>query len=145
MKKPVLQVDERNVARTRKICTRLYLFTIAALWLDVFWRQIVLHQSLAEFWDLAALMTANIILFIGAVLYFGGVTVPKIRASLVVSIYLGCVAIGTGIIVYQNQMNFSREVFARLLVVAAIAGIIIILYVIAASLGARRTDREIDS
>ena len=48
MKRPVLQIDERNASRTQKICTRLYLFTIAALWFDVFWRQIILNQSMAE-------------------------------------------------------------------------------------------------
>jgi len=53
MKGPRLQIDERNVTTTRKICTRLYLVTIGALWLDVFWRQFVLRQPLSEFGDLA--------------------------------------------------------------------------------------------
>jgi hypothetical protein len=144
MKGPRLQIDERNVTTTRKICTRLYLVTIAALWLDVLWRQFILRQPLSEFGDLAALMTANVILFIGAILYYGGVTLPRIRASVVAVFYLVCVAIGTAFTAYQYQLSSIGEILGRLVLVAAIAGFVVVLYIVVAYLGARKTDREIE-
>jgi hypothetical protein len=144
MKGPRLQIDERNVTTTRKICTRLYLVTIAALWLDVLWRQFILRQPLSEFGDLAALMTANVILFIGAILYYGGVTLPRIRASVVAVFYLVCVAIGTAFTAYQYQLSSIGEILGRLILVAAIAGFVVVLYIVVAYLGARKTDREIE-
>ncbi len=37
-----------------------------------------------QFLDLALILVANIVLSIGAVLYYGGVSVPKLSASLVI-------------------------------------------------------------
>ena len=143
MKGPGLQIDERTVATTRKICTRLYLLTILALWLDVCWRHFVVNQPLSEFLDLAALMTPNIVLVIGAILYCGGVTVPKIRASAVGVLYIVCVATGTIFMTYKYHLSSISEILWKLVLVSAIAGLIVILYVIAAYLGTKRTDRQI--
>ncbi len=144
MKGPRIQIDECNVTTTRKICTRLYLVTIAALWLDVFWRQFILRQPLSEFGDLAALMAANVVLFIGAILYYGGVTLPRIRASVVAVFYLVCVAIGTAFTAYRYHLSSIGEILGRLVLVAAIAGFVVVLYIVVAYLGARKTDREIE-
>ena len=143
MKGPGLQIDERNVATTRKICTRLYLLTIAALWLDVCWRQFIMNQPLEEFLDLAALMTANVVLFIGAILYYGGVTVPRIRASAVAVFYFVCVAAGTAFTIYRYHLSSASEILWKLILVAAIAGLVVVLYVVAAYVGTRKTEREI--
>ena len=142
-KEPGIQMDERNVSQAHKICARLYLLTIALLWLDVFWRQFVLGQPLARFWDLAALMTANVLLLIAALLYYGGVTVPKMRASTTAVLYGVCVAVGTLVTAYRYQLRTASEILGKLVVVAAVAGLIVILYAVAAYLGARRTEREI--
>ena len=143
MKGPGLQIDERNVSVTRKICTRLYLLTITVLWLDVCWRQFVMNQPLVEFLDLAALMTANVILFIGAILYYGGVTVPRIRASAIAVLYLVCVAIGTAFTVYKYHLKSPGEIAWRILLVGAIAGLVVLLYVLLAYIRTKRLDREI--
>ena len=143
MKGPGLQIDERTVKTTRKICTRLYLLTIFALWLDVCWRQFVVNQPLSEFLDLAVLMTANIVLVIGAILYYGGVAVPQIRASAVAILYIVCVATGTMFTIYKYHLSSISEILWKLVLVAAIAGLIVILYVIAAYLGTKKTDRQI--
>ncbi|MBZ5499261.1 MAG: hypothetical protein LAP85_22920 [Acidobacteriia bacterium] len=143
MKGPGLRVDERNLAITRKICTGLYLLTIAALWLDVCWRQFVLNQPLSQFLDLAALMTINVLLVLGAILYYGGVTVPKMSASAVAVLYLVCVAVGTAFTVYKYHLSSADEILWRLVLVAAITGLVVVLYVIAAYIGNRKTEREI--
>jgi hypothetical protein len=142
VKSPGLQVDERNVAITRKICTRLYLITVAALWLDVCWRQFIVKQPLGEFIDLAVLMTANVILFIGAILFYGGVTMPRIRTSAVAVFYLVCIAVGAAFTVFKYRLSPIGEVIERILLIAAIAGLVVLLYAVLAHLGAKKTDRE---
>ena len=144
MKGPGLQIDERTRTIARKICTWLYLLTIFVLWLDVCWRQFIVGQPLSEFFDLAALMTANVILFIGAVLYYGGISVPKIRASAVVTLYCVCVAVGTVFTIVKYHMSSAGEIFWRLILVAAIAGVVILLYVAAAYWGTRKANRRIE-
>jgi hypothetical protein len=144
MKGPKLQIDERNVTTTRKICTRLYMATIGTLWLDVLWRQFILRQPLSEFGDLAALMTANVIMFIGAILYYGGVTLPKIRISVAVGFYLVCVVVGTAFTAYRYNLSSVGEILGKLVLVAAIAGCVVVLYIFVAYLGSRKTDRELE-
>ncbi len=144
MRGPSLQIDERNVVTMRRICTRLYLLTIAILWLDVCWRQFIINQPLGEFLDLAALMTGNVILCIGAILYYGGVTMPRIRASAVVVLYLVCVVVGTAFTAYKYHLNSIGEILWKLVLVAAIAGLVVVLYVVAAYLGSRKIDRKIE-
>jgi|WetSurMetagenome_2_1015567.scaffolds.fasta_scaffold712349_2 hypothetical protein len=144
MKGPGLQTDERTVSISRKICTRLYFLTIAALWLDVCWRQFISGQPLEEFIDLAVLMTANVIFVIGAMLYYGGIAVPKIRASAVVMLYCVCVAVGTGFTIYKYHMGSAREILFKVVLISAITGVVVLLYVVAAYLGSRKADRKIE-
>ena len=144
MKGPGLQIDERTIATTRKICTRLYLLTIFALWLDVCWRQFIAGQPLSEFIDLAALMTVNVILFVGAVLVYGGVAVPKIRASAVAMLYCVCVSVGTVLTIVKYHLSSAREILWKLVLVAAIAGVVVLLYIAAAYRGARKANRQIE-
>jgi hypothetical protein len=142
VKGPGLQIDERNVTITRKICTRLYLLTVAALWLDVCWRQFFAGQPLGEFIDLAVLMTVNVVLFIGAILFYGGVTMPRIRISAIAVFYLVCVATGAAFTVYKYRHSSIGEIVSNILLIAAISGLFVLLYAVLAYLGAKKTDRE---
>jgi hypothetical protein len=144
MKGPGLQTDERTKATTRKICTWLYLLTIFVLWLDVCWRHFIAGQRLSEFADLAGLMTANVILFVGAVIYYGGISIPKIRASAIVILYCVCVAVGAVFTIIKYRMNSAGEIFWKLVLVAAIAGVVILLYVAAAYWGTRKANRQLE-
>lgn len=144
MKGPGLQIDERTIAVTRKICTRLYLLTIFVLWLDVCWRQFIARQPLSQFIDLAALMTTNVILFIGAVIFYGGISIPKIRAAAVVTLYCVCVAVGAIFTVVKYHTSSAGEIFWRLVLVAAIASVVILLYIAAAYWGARKASRQLE-
>jgi hypothetical protein len=144
MKGPGLQVDERTTATTRKICTWLYLLTIFVLWLDVCWRQFIVGQPLSQFADLAALMAANVILFIGALLYYGGVSIPKIRASAVLIVYLICIAVGMAFTFWKYHLSSLSEILWRLLLVAAISVVVVLIYVLAAYRGSKKVDRKIE-
>lgn len=144
MKGTRLQLDERNAGTIRKICTVLYLATVAVLWIDVCWRQLFLNQPLSEFIDLAILMAANVIVFIGAILYYGGITVPRIRASLVAALYGACIVAGTAFTIYKYRLSSIGEILWKVLLVAAISGFVVLLYAIAAYLSTRKADREIE-
>ena len=68
---------------------------------------------------------------------------PKIRASAVAALYLVCIAVGTAFTVYKNHLSSADEILWRLVLVAAITGLLVVLYVIAAYIGNRKTEREI--
>jgi hypothetical protein len=140
MRHSSLQVDERNATIFRKVCTWMYLLTIGVLWLDVLYRQLWLGQSVTEFIDIAVLLTANIILAIAVVLYRGGVTIPKFRVSLVVLFYAIAVIAGTAFWLAKDPV----APFGKLLTVAAISGILILLYLLIAHWGIRAADKDLE-
>ena len=140
MKSSNLQVDERSALVFRKICTRMYLITIIALWLDVLYRFFWLDQPVTGFLDIAALLTINVVFAIGAILYFGGVTIPRFRASFVAIFYVFSVVGGTAFWLAKDSTAFA----AKLLIVAAISGILILLYLLAAYLGTRTVDKDLE-
>ncbi len=140
MKSSNLQVDERSAMVFRKICTRMYLITIIALWLDIIYRFFWLDQPVTGFIDIAVLLTLNVVFTIGAILYFGGVTIPRFRASFVAIFYVFSVVAGTAFWLAKDSSAF----LAKLLIVAAISGILILLYLLAAYLGTRTVDKDLE-
>jgi len=58
-------------------------------------------------------------------------------------LYIVCVAAGTIFTIYKSHPNSISEILWKIVLVAAIAGLIVILYVIAAYLGNKSTDRQI--
>jgi len=89
-------------------------------------------------------MTVNVILFVGAVLVYGGVAVPKIRASAVAMLYCVCVSVGTVLTIVKYHLSSAREILWKLVLVAAIAGVVVLLYIAAAYRGARKANRQIE-
>jgi hypothetical protein len=140
MRNPNLQMDERSAAIFRKVCTFLYLATVGVLWGDVLYRRIRLGQSVADFLDIAVLLTANVIVAIAAILYFGGITLPKIRASYILLFYAVAVAAGTGFWLLQDPASAG----IKLLSVASIAAVLILLYLLAAYRYTRAIDRKLE-
>jgi hypothetical protein len=140
MKHSSLQVDERSAIVFSKVCTRLYLATIGVLWLDVLYRQLRLRQPITEFFDIAILLTANVVLAIAAILYLGGVTIPKFRVSLVAGFYAISVIAGTAFWLAKDP----TAVLGKLLIVASISGVLILLYLLAAHLGIKAADKHLE-
>lgn len=140
MKSSNLQIDERSATVFRKICTRMYLITIVLLWLDVLYRFFWLDQPVTGFIDIAVLLTINVVFAIGAILYFGGVTIPRFRASFVAIFYVFSVVAGTAFWLAKDSTAF----LSKLLIVAAISGIFILLYLLAAYLGTRTVDKDLE-
>ncbi len=145
MRRPGLQVDERSVTIFGRVCVRMYLATIGALWLDVLYRQLWLHEPVTEFMDIAVVLITNVVLAIGAVLYFGGVTIPRFRSSIVALFYAVCVVAGTGFWIAKDPADSAGGFLGKLLIVASISGILIVLYLLAAYLGMRKQDHDLDT
>jgi hypothetical protein len=124
---------------------RLYLLTITALWVDLAIRQFVLKLPISGYHDIAMIFTANVLLFIGAVLYFGGVTVPRIRPAALAMIYSAFVIVGTAVSVIKYGLTSFSAILDKFKVVASILGIMVVVYSLLAYLGKRRTEREISS
>jgi hypothetical protein len=143
MRQPGLQVDERSASIFRKVCTRMYVATIALLWLDVFYRQVWLRQPITEILDIALILIASVTFAIGAILYSGGVILPRFRASIVVVFYLTCVVAGTVFWVLKDSDTSAASVLAKLVVVSCLSAIFVLLYLLAAYLGTRKLDKEL--
>ena len=143
-KQPGLQADERSALIFRRVCAQMYLATIALLWLDVLYRQLWLHQPVTEFIDLALVLIANVVIAIAAILYFGGVVIPRLRASLVVGFYAVCVIGGTALWLLKDREISPGVALGRCLIVASAAAIFILLYLLAAYLGARKIESRLD-
>lgn len=118
----------------------MYLLTIIALWLDVLYRLFWLDQPVTVFMDIAILLTVNVVLAICAILYFGGVSIPRFRASFVAAFYAISVLAGTAFWMARDVTAF----LSKFLIVASISGILIMLYLFAAYLGSRSIDRDLD-
>ena len=144
MRRPGLQVDERSVSIFKNVCTRMYLATIAGLWLDVLYRQVWLHQPVTQFMDIALVLTANVVLAIAAVLYFGGVSIPRFRASLVALFYAVCVIAGSAFWLAKDPPDSAGTLAGKVLIVASISGILIVLYLLAAYLGMKKTEKDLE-
>ena len=144
MRQPGLQADERSASMFVRVCSRLYLATIAMLWLDVLYRQLWLHQPVTEFIDIALVLVVNVIVAIGAILYFGGVIIPRFRASVVAFFYVICVVAGTTFWILKESDGSSGGALGKLLIVASASAILILLYLLAAFLGTKRLDKHLD-
>jgi hypothetical protein len=144
MKGRLFETDERSLSIIRRIGAGLYFLTITALWVDIFYRQFILKQPVSEFQDIAVIMTANVLLFVAAVLYYGGVTIPRIRPTVVLIIYAAFVVAGTAFTALKDDLTSLRAVFDQFIIVAAICGILVFMYLIAIFLGSRRAEKEMD-
>jgi len=136
-------MDERTVSIVQKACTVLYFLTIAALGIDLVVRQFVLGLPVSGYDDLAMIFTANVLLFVGVVLYCGGVTVPRIRATWLAAIYAAWVVVGTSFTAFKYGTTSLDGILGHLRIVASIVGIMVTAYALLAYAGNRKTERKI--
>jgi hypothetical protein len=144
MKGRLFEIDERSQSIIRRIGAGLYFLTIAALWVDIFYRHFILKQPISQFQDIAAIMTANVLLFVAAVLYYGGVTIRRVRPLVVLLVYAVFVAAGTAFTAVRQGITSPGALFGQFIIVAAICAILVILYLIAIYLGSRKVEKELD-
>ncbi len=94
MKKTPFSMDERGRAVVRKVCSTMYALTLAALMVSMFVRQFVLAQPISRFEDIAIIVTANVLVLVVAVLYFGGIVFRTFKLRHIITGYVTYIVIG---------------------------------------------------
>lgn len=131
-----------------KVMSKMYLLTILAIWGIVMYRQFVLGQDISDFEDLAILMTINSIFLISALLYFGAIPLRKLRIKSILLIYLLFIILGflftyTKYNILQSPGLSMEQLFAKLMIIFTITGLLILFYILFSVLGKRKIDREL--
>jgi len=147
MSRAPVPLDERNIDSIRKVCTVMYGITMVLLALVVLYRQFALGQATHEFEDIAVILTSNVIVGLGAVLYFGGVALPRFSPRALAAAYLGFVVVGFGFTVFKytvllDQPMGAGALWSSFLTVATICALLTGIYVLAAYLGVRRIEKQ---
>ena len=150
MSKHLFHFDEREMDTFRRICTAMYILTIYALIGIVSYRQFVLGQPHQQWDDIAMLMTINVIVLLGSVLYLTGAVNPKkIRLAYILAGYIGFVLVGFAFTIFKYTVLLGQEltlteVWSSLLTVIKISGILLLLLGILAYIGSRRMEKLIE-
>ncbi|HZT32078.1 MAG TPA: hypothetical protein VFA33_19475 [Bryobacteraceae bacterium] len=145
MKGPGFGMDERTRSIVQRVCAVLYVLSMAALWIDLVVREFVLGLPVSGYDDIAMIFTANVLLFIGAVLYYGVVIVPRIRPVKLAAIYGVMVLLGTAFAAVKHGSTSVYAILGHLRIVAAILGIMAAAYALLAYVGHRKIERRITS
>jgi hypothetical protein len=128
----------------------MYILTIVAMIGIINYRQYVLGQPHQQWDDIAMLMTINVIVLLGAVLYLTGAFNPiKVKPVYLVAGYLVFVLLGLAFTVFRYTVLLGQEftlveVQDALLTVAAISGILFLAWGLLAYLGNRRIEKQIE-
>ena len=147
--KRFLGLDERNKQIGLRVIAVMYFLTIIALQGIVIYRQFVLGQSVADFEDLAVVLTVNSVFLVSALLYFGAIPIQKLNIRRVFQLYAGILVLGS-IFTYLKynvfqQANLSMErILEKMIIVGAVGGLLVLFFVIFSLLGKRKIEKELE-
>jgi hypothetical protein len=133
----------------RKISTALYIITIYSLIGVQLYRQFVLHQPTENWEDIAVIITFNVVVWLGSLLYLSGIVNPKnINLRYLLAGYLGFILLGFVFTVFkynvlESQPLSMEQVLDYLLIVVKVSGGLAIGWGVLAYLGSRRLEKEI--
>jgi hypothetical protein len=150
MNKKGFLIDEREKDTFRKICTTLYIITLFALMGMQLYRQFILRQSSQEWDDIALLLTVNVIVLLGSLLYLSGSINPvKIKPGYLIAGYAGFVVVGFLFTMFKytvilNQELGAAQVFDYLRIVVVISGFLVLILGVFALLGSRNLEKKIE-
>jgi len=148
MRKTPFNLDERNIMVILRVSGVMYYLTLMALIATLLYRQFVLDQPLEAYQDIANILTVNVFVFLGLILYLGGISVPRMTIRSVVVLYLGFVMLGFAFTIFKYTVllgePLSLDMFlGNLLIVSAICGILVLIWALLAYLGGRRIEKQI--
>jgi hypothetical protein len=149
MNKAPLNLDERNIHIILRICTVLYVLTLALLIVTQLNRQFVLHQATREWQDIANIIAFNVIVLLGSVLYLGGVTPQKVKLRHILVVYVCFVVIGVIFTIFKYAVLLGQkvdlaEVGNYLLIVSVICGALTAAWSLLAYLGKKRIEKRLE-
>ncbi len=148
-KKPFLNMDERNKKVAFKVIAIMYFLTIIAIQGIVIYRQFALGQNVSDFEDIAIIMTINSIFLISALLYFGALSIRKLKVKNILLIYLAFITLGSVFTyakynIFQNPGLSFEQLFDKLKIITAIIGLLMGFWILLSILGKKRIDKEIE-
>jgi len=149
MSKAPLNLDERNINIILRICTVLYVLTLASLIVTQLYRQFVLHQATQEWQDIANIIAFNVIVLLGSVLCLGGITPQKVKLGHILVLYAGFVLIGVIFTIFKYAILLGQkvslaEVRNYLVIVSVICGALIAAWSLLTYLGKKRIEKRLE-
>lgn len=150
MSKRYFIFDEREVTTFLKLCTILYIITLFSLMIMQLYRQFVLEQPQREWNDIAMVITVNVLVILGSVLYLtGSVNPKKIKLRYILAGYGGFVLIGFLFTIFKYTVLLGEDLTLKQVVdyfwtVLVISGILVLVWGLLAYLGSRRIEKQIE-
>jgi len=150
MSKRFFIFDEREMTAFLKICTTMYIITLFSLMIMQLYRQFVLEQPQREWNDIAMVMTVNVLVMLGSVLYLtGSVNPKKIKLRYILAGYGGFVLIGFLFTIFKYTVLLGEDLTLEQVVdcfwtVLVISGILVLVWGLLAYLGSRRIEKQIE-
>ena len=148
-KNPFLNMDERNKPIAYKVISIMYFLTIIAIQGIVIYRQFALGQEIDDFEYIAIIMTVNSLFLISALLYFGAISIRRLKIKSILLIYVLFISLGS-IFTYAKYNIFQspglsfEQLLNKLLIIFIITGIILGFFILFSVLGKRRTEKELE-
>jgi len=150
MSKRYFIFDEREVTTFLKLCTILYIITLFSLMIMQLYRQFVLEQPQREWNDIAMVITVNVLVILGSVLYLtGSVNPKKIKLRYILAGYGGFVLIGFLFTIFKYTVLLGEDLTLKQVAdyfwtVLVISGILVLVWGLLAYLGSRRIEKQIE-
>ena len=150
MNKKLPVFDERELVVFRKICTTMYIITIFALIGIVGYRDFVLGQPHQQWDDIAMLMTINVIVMIGALLYLNGSINPtKIKIRYLIVGYIGFVLVGFAFTIFRYAVLEGVYIdlafaFDEFKIILLISGLLVLGWSLLAYFGSKKIEKKIE-
>ena len=149
MSKQSFKLDERGNRIVRQISTILYILTIFSLIGFQLYRQFVLDQPSEEWNDIALLITFNVIVWLGSLLYLSGVVNPKVlRMRDLIIGFTVFVIIGLAFTIFKyavllGQTLSKSQIVDIFITVIAISAVLTAFLGLLAFLGNKRMENRI--
>ena len=150
MNKKLPVFDERELVVFRKICTTMYIITFFALIGIVSYRDFALGQPHQQWDDIAMLMTINVIVMIGALLYLNGSINPtKIKIRYLIVGYIGFVLVGFAFTTFKYAVLEGVPIdltfaFDNLIIILLISGVLVLGWSLLAYFGSKKIEKKIE-
>ena len=149
MSKQIFNWDERENRIVRQISTILYIITLFSLIGFQLYRQFVLNQVSEEWNDIAILISFNVIVWLGSLLYLSGVVNPKVvRMRYILIGFSGFVMLGLAFTVFKysvllGQTLSMRQILDSFFIVVKISALLVVFLGSLAYLGNRMMEKRL--
>ena len=149
MSKQSFKLDERGKRIARQVSTILYIITLYSLMGFQLYRQFVLNQPSEEWNDIAVLISFNVIVWIGSLLYLSGVVNPRVvRVRYLIIGFFGFVMIGLAFTIFKysvllDQTLSMRQILDYFFTVLQISALLVGILGLLAYFGNRRLEKRI--